>query len=264
MSQHKAALAVDFDPPIVYPASDGEPVAETDIHRDLMFELIGALKAYFQAAPDVYISGNLFIYYVEGKPARRVAPDLFVVRGVGKHERRVYKLWEEGVVPEVVIELSSRQTWKEDLERKRRLYAQLGVKEYFIFDPEYGYLIETLVGYSLRNGRYVHLKVKDRRVMSAVLGLELVDTGQTLRLFNPQTNSFLPTRAEQEQAQRQAEKAQRQAEEARRQEAAARQQAEASRRQEADARQQAEQARQQAEAEVQQLQERLRQLGLEP
>lgn len=165
------------------------------------------------------------------------------MRGVGKHERRVYKLWEEGQAPEVVIELSSRQTWGDDLQRKWLLYAKLGVKEYFIFDPEYDYLDEALVGYRLKKGRYVRLKVKHRRLMSESLGLELVDTGQTLRLFNPQTGSFLPTRAEQEQAQRQAEEA---------------------RRQEAEARQQAEQARQKAEAEVRQLQERLRQLGVEP
>lgn len=229
MSQHKAALAVDFDPPIVYPASDGEPMAETDTHRNLMVELIAQLTAFFSHTPDVYVSGNLFIYYVEGEASKRVAPDVFVVRGVGGHERRIYKLWEEGRAPDVVFELSSRKTWGADLQRKWLRYAKLGVKEYFIFDPEYDYLPAALVGYRLQKGRYVKLKVKHRRVMSEALGLELVDTGETLRLFNPQTNSFLLTRAEQEQAQRQADE-----------------------------------ARQQAEAEVQQLRERLRQLGVEP
>ena len=103
MSLHKLALAADFDPPIIYPASDGEPMAETDTHRNLMVELIAQLTAFFSHTPDVYVSGNLFVYYVESEPAKRVAPDVFVARGVGKHERRIYKLWEERRAPEVVL-----------------------------------------------------------------------------------------------------------------------------------------------------------------
>lgn len=263
MSMHKKALATEPEPPIEYPESDGEPMAETDIHRNLMAELIAELESYFRDEPDVYVSGNLFIYYVEGNPGKRVAPDVFVVRGVGKHERRVYYLWEEGPAPEVVFEISSRKTWGDDLQRKWLLYARLGVKEYFLFDPEYDYLDEALVGYRLEDGQYTRMEVNDGRLYSETLKLELVDTGKTLRLFNSQTGSFLPTRMEVEQARQQAEEARQQAEEAR-------QQAEEERRTEAGARQRAEEdrrleaeARQKAEAELQRLRERLQQLGLQ-
>lgn len=178
---------------IDYPAADGEPMAETDVHRDLMLVLIFALTNFFQTKPDAYVSGNLFIYYLEGNPKKRVAPDVFVVRGVGNQRRRIYKLWEEGRPPDLVIELSSRQTWREDFDVKLPLYEQLGVKECFFFDPEYDYLPNPLVGYRLEGGEYVALKVVNGRVRSQVLKLDLVDTGETLRFFDPHTKRFLPT-----------------------------------------------------------------------
>jgi len=180
----------------VYPESDGKPMAETDIHRQLLSDLVFTLETFLQSQPDVYVSGNLLIYYVEGDPKKRVAPDVFVVRGVEKKQRRIYKLWEEGIAPQVVIELTSRQTWREDLQEKWRLYEQLGVQEYFIFDPEYDYLDDPLVGYRLKDGKYKALAVRDRRLRSKVLGLELVDTGETLRLFDPGSGAFLPNAQE--------------------------------------------------------------------
>lgn len=180
----------------IYPTSDGKPFAETDIHISLLIDLHIALDTHFQADPDVYVSGNLLIYYVEGNPARRVAPDVFVAFGVPKGQRRVYLLWEEDVMPQVVIELSSRQTWRDDLQKKWQLYAELGVQEYFIFDPEYDYLDKPLIGYRLEEGNYVEMEATEPRLRSDALGLELVDTGETLRLLDPQTKQFLPTAKE--------------------------------------------------------------------
>ena len=133
---------------IYYPESDGEPMAETDVHLQCMVDLRVALKDFFRDV-DVYVGCNMLLYYIEGDPSKSVAPDVFVARGVGKHQRRIYKLWEEGRPPEVVIEVSSRKTWRQDMFTKFQLYQRLGVKEYFIFDPEYDYLVEPLVGFRL-------------------------------------------------------------------------------------------------------------------
>ncbi len=192
---------------IFYPERDGEPMAETDTHRKLMMELIYELETFFRDEPDVYVSGNLMFYFVEGNPRKCIAPDVFVVRGVGNHRRRTFKLWEEKHAPEVVFEISSRQTWGEDLQRKWQLYQQLGVREYFIFDPEYNYLFEPLVAYRLEENQYVQLEIVDGGVRSEALGLELVDTGETLRLFNPLTRQFLPTTTEATDARRRTEEA---------------------------------------------------------
>jgi Uma2 family endonuclease len=176
----------------IYPERDGKPMAETDVHRWLLSDLVFTLDNHFRDQPEVYVSGNLLIYYVEGNSKKRVAPDVFVVCGVSKVQRRIYKLWEEGVMPQFVIELTSRQTWREDLQEKWRLCEQLGVQEYFIFDPEYDYLDDPLVGYRLENGQYASLEAQEQRLRSEVLGLELVDTGETLRLFDPRAGRFLP------------------------------------------------------------------------
>jgi Uma2 family endonuclease len=197
-------------PEVYYPASDGKPMAETDIHRDLMKDLIDELKAHFEGQPDVYVSGNLLVYYVEGDPKKCFAPDVFVVKGVGNHERRIYKLWEEGRAPDVVFEISSRHTLLQDTQKKWQLYARLGVREYFLYDPEYDYMPEGLAAYRLEGETYAELEVKEGRAVSEELGLEVVDTGETLRLRDPQSGRFLPRRVELEEALQQSEKALRQ------------------------------------------------------
>lgn len=184
-------------------------MAETDLHCQVIIDLREALKNFFAQQPDVYVSGNLFIYYVEDDNRKNVAPDVFVVRGVGKRlgeqMRRVYKLWEEGVAPCVVIEVTSSGTKNEDLQRKKLLYAQLGVKEYFIFDPEYRYLKPPFRAYRLSGNQYVEQAITKRRVRSEELDLDLVNTGETLRLYDPVTEKFLPTPEEEFAARRQAE-----------------------------------------------------------
>src|SRR5436853_4197283 len=102
-------------PTVYYPESDGQPMAETDVHRRMIVYLTTALENFFRDESDIYVSGDLLLYYTEGDPKKRVAPDVFVVRGVPKGNRRIYKLWEERRPPDVVFELSSRQTWREDL-----------------------------------------------------------------------------------------------------------------------------------------------------
>ena len=191
---------------VFYPESDGQPVAETDVHRTLMFELIGMLQAFFRADPHVYISGNLFLYYQEGNPRQVVAPDVFVAQGVRNHQRRIYKLWEEGVPPAVVFELTSRSTRGEDLHSKYDLYERLGVTEYFLFDPLGEYLRPPLRGYRLEQGSYRPLAVgADGSLWSAVLGLALHERGEQLRLYDPAGQRWLPTPQEETAARRAAE-----------------------------------------------------------
>jgi hypothetical protein len=72
---------------MVYPSSDGLPMAETDFQRRSLMYAVDALDVYFQDREDVYVSGNLFIYYEEGNPKAVVAPDVFVVIGTGKYDR---------------------------------------------------------------------------------------------------------------------------------------------------------------------------------
>lgn len=189
-----------------YPESDGTPMAETDFHAKLMINLWFALENFFRNDPQVYVSRNLFLYYVKGDPRKNVAPDVFFVRGAPKGNRRVYYLWEEGVAPQVVIELSSEHTWKEDVFKKFHVYEKLGVHEYFIFDPTSDYIKDPpLIGFRLEEGEYVEMKLNGDRLHSDELGLDLVIDGSVLRLFNPLTGKFLLTPDEEAEARMQAE-----------------------------------------------------------
>jgi Uma2 family endonuclease len=180
-----------------YPTSDGRPMAETDCHRELMAALIQILKAFFADAPRAYVSGNLLIFYEPGNKRRHISPDVFVVRGVPKHDRPNYLVWEEGKGPEIVIELTSSTTRREDLDKKFKLYRDtLRVKEYFLFDPLGDYLDPPLLGFRLRAGRYHAIRQLDGRLPSRVLGLHLERHGRDLRLYDPAKGEWLPTARE--------------------------------------------------------------------
>ena len=142
-------------PLIEYPETDGQPMTESDATRDYMTYCIAALRSFFQSRPQIYVSGNLFIYYEEGNANQNISPDVFVIFGVSKRERRSYKTWQENnKVPDFVLELTSKSTKKQDEETKPLLYSQLGIQEYFQYDPTGDYLKPQLKGQTLVNGIY--------------------------------------------------------------------------------------------------------------
>lgn len=133
---------------VIYPDTDGLPMAESDFQRKPLTYAVEALDIYFQNRSDVYVSGNLCIYYRERDPRAVVAPDVFVVFGVGKHDRSSYKLWEESKAPDFVLEITSQSTRNADQESKPQTYAQLGVREYIQYDPTGDYLTPPTPGFS--------------------------------------------------------------------------------------------------------------------
>src|SRR4051794_12971630 len=210
MSDLAEKPAVSRPDEIDYPTSDGKPMAETDTHRKLMVYAIEALTLYFRDRPDVYVSGNNFIYWEEGNRKRFVSPDTYVVFGVGMRDRDCYKAWEEGgKLPDVVFEFTSKTTRREDTRTKRPLYeATLAVPEYFLFDPTGDYLKPRFQGYRLVGGHYVPLEVVEGRLRSERLGLDLVVRGEEFRFYDPARGEWLPTVRElAERAEREAERA---------------------------------------------------------
>lgn len=182
---------------IDYPTGDGKPMAETPVHRDAMIDLIRTFEAYYRDDPMAYVSGNMLLFYEEGNRRRHLSPDVFVVRGIPKRLRDNYLLWEEGKGPDLVIEVTSKSTRREDRETKRDLYRDvLLVAEYFLFDPLGEYLKPPLQGYRLAGGDYAPIEPVDGRLPSAVTGLHLEAAGASLRLFSPDLGRWLPTDAE--------------------------------------------------------------------
>ena len=176
---------------IDYPSSDGKPMTESEAQFLPLTYAALALREHFEQRDDVYVGANMFLYYEENNPQAVVAPDVFVVIGAPKRLRDSYLLWNEPKVPDFVLEITSRSTRREDEGRKKRVYASLGIGEYFLFDPTGDYLRPRLQGFVLRQGRYVRLpSVRRARgepsLRSDAVGLNLLVRGETLRLFDPE------------------------------------------------------------------------------
>jgi Uma2 family endonuclease len=217
---------------IHYPSSDGQPVAESDFQLQPLLYAVTTLRTHFQERADVYVAGNMFIYYEEGNPEAVVAPDVFVVLGTTKRDRASYMLWEEPKGPDFVLEITSRSTRTKDQGPKRGTYAFLGVREYFQYDPTHDYLVPALQGARLVAGSYQALlptTLPDGTLVlhSEVLGFDVRLEEGTLRFYDPVTGQKLLSHAEIEQALRAVEQARREAEARAGREEAARQAAEA-------------------------------------
>lgn len=201
----------EFSPrSIEYPESDGLPMTESDQTRDYLVYATKVLSLWFEQRSDVYVSGNLFIYYEQGDPEAVVAPDTFVVFGVENRQRRTYKLWEEGRAPNFVLEITSKTTRSKDQGPKKGIYAFLGIEEYYQYDPTGDYLTPALQGLRLVEGNYVAVATATQPdgtivLPSPVLGLELHLRGQALRFYNPVAQTYLLTHEEEAAARRTAE-----------------------------------------------------------
>jgi Uma2 family endonuclease len=233
-------------------------MAESDFQRKPLIYAVDALDLYFQDRPDVYVSGDMFIYYEEGNPEAVVAPDVFVVFGAPKHDRTTYQLWHEPKAPDFVLEITSRSTRSRDQGPKRGIYAFLGVQEYMQYDPTQDYLRPPLQGFQMAGENYAPLPettLSDGTVIihSAVLGLDLRLINGVLRFFDPTTDRYLLSYQEMEQAREAAEQAREAAEQAREAAEQAREAAETRARQEAT-------ARATAEARLAEIEARLREL----
>jgi Uma2 family endonuclease len=186
--------AIPLQDDVYYPESDGKPMGETQVHAEEITYVWEALCDWYRNEPDVYVWGNLFFYYVKGSPRFCVCPDVFVVKGVPKEpRRRICKVWEEGKVPDLVIEVTSDSTQDEDTEEKRSLYERLGVDEYILFDPFGDYLSPHLQGFSLAGGRYRPIPLEpDGSLLSRTTGLRFRVEGERIQVIDPATGIAIP------------------------------------------------------------------------
>jgi len=201
---------------IEYPESDGMPMGETDLHRDWMVRILEILRQRYRGQR-VYVASDLLLYYQEGDPKKFVVPDDFVVLDCDPGRRNTFKVWEEdNKVPDVVFEVTSKSTRWEDEVFKPRIYARLGVAEYFLYDPTSDYLRPPLQGYRRQREGYTRIVPDERDALRCEqLGVDLRLEHGELVICDARSGEVLQTEAEAAEAGRQAADAARQAAETR-------------------------------------------------
>jgi Uma2 family endonuclease len=262
-----------FAPPqtrIVYPESDGKPMAENTLQYECIVALQGGLD---ELRPDDFVGADNFWYPVEGQPDICTAPDVYVALGRPKGHRGSYQQWNEGgVAPQVVFEVLSPGNRSDEMINKLRFYDQYGVEEYYIYDPD----TNVWEGYR-RSGAPLRAITDLGQWVSPRLGIRIDVRAPTMRVLRPDGQPF-KTYLEQVAARKEAEalhlhaeaerlkaEAERLKEGIQRREAEARRQAAEARRQEAEAqRQEAEQRATAAEQAVEALKAKLRAAGIDP
>jgi Uma2 family endonuclease len=182
-------MTISADRQIVYPDSDGQPMADNTLQFEWIVLLKENLECLFAAEPDVFVAGDLLWYPVEGHPEIRVAPDVMVVFGRPKGYRGSYRQWQENqIVPQVVFEVLSPGNTLREMAKKQQFYEHYGVEEYYIYDPD-------------RNDWHGLRRVNDRLVgidaitdwVSPRLGVRFVLTDETLAVYYPDGRRFLTT-----------------------------------------------------------------------
>ena len=185
---------------VFYPSSDGKPMAENMWGAAAIMNATGDLES---VRPKALVAGNILLYPEKGNNKKSLAPDVLVAFGIGTHKRSSYLVWEEGKAPEWVLEVASKSTQAKDRKRKLCDYAEMGVREYWLFDAKgdvYPRGTPRLQGLKLKDGKYQALKSRvvngKRMIHSKVLGLDVRVDGELLRFHDPATGKDIRHRSE--------------------------------------------------------------------
>ncbi|QJB25664.1 Uma2 family endonuclease [Limnospira fusiformis] len=171
---------------IIYPDSDGKPMAENTIQFRWIMTIYHNLAWLFALQADVFVAGDLLWYPVEGNNKIRQAPDVMVVFGVEKGDRGSYQQWKEkAIAPQVVLEILSPGNRPGELTRKLLFYDRYGVEEYYIYDPENNDLSGCI-----RSGDHLAMIEEMQNWVSPRLQVRFELSEETLTLYNPQGQPF--------------------------------------------------------------------------
>ena len=185
---------------VFYPSSDGRPMSDNMWQAEAIMNAAGDLGS---VRPKALVAADILVYPEKGNRRNNIAPDVLVGLGLGTHKRSSYFVWEEGKPPDWVLEVASPSTKKKDLDDKRRKYAEMGVPEYWLFDPKgdvYPPGTPRLQGLKLADGEYRPLKSRlvdgKRMIRSEVLGLDVRVEDELLRFRDVATGKDVRHRDE--------------------------------------------------------------------
>jgi Uma2 family endonuclease len=174
------------EPEVLYPDSDGEPMADNTLQFEWIVTIKGGLEALFRTDSDVFVAGDLLWYPVRGDNRTRLAPDAMVAFGRPKGYRGSYQQWlENGIAPQVVFEVLSPGNSRAEMVRKRQWYERYGVEEYYEYDPDHG----ALAGWQ-RQGEQLIAVPEILGWISPRMGVKFDLDGTDLVLIGPNGKRF--------------------------------------------------------------------------
>lgn len=186
-----------------YNPDEPEPMPEAMEQEPVVAEIIGIMHSRFtdfMSRPDVFLSSNTILCYDPTNLNVRRQPDIYLAFGVDQaaiRRRRIYLPWEAGKPPDLALEVGSESTGSEDTIVKHRVYATVGVGEYWRFDPSGGeHHGEPLWGGLLRDGAYhpVELTTEPDGILkrySELMELYLCWDEGWPRFYDPATGTYL-------------------------------------------------------------------------
>lgn len=180
-------LTPQTDTPIIYPDSDGQPMADNTIQFRWITVIYYNLAWLYANIPNVFVAGDLLWYPVEGNNKLRQAPDVMVVFGVEKGDRGSYQQWRENnIAPQVVFEILSPKNTQKEMNRKLLFYHRYGVEEYYLYDPNKN----RLTGW-LRDENWLDTIEDMNGWVSPRLGIRFELASDTLLLYRPDGQPFI-------------------------------------------------------------------------
>ena len=175
-----------------YPCADSKPVESTKHDRTADY-LGSVIRARYRHQADVCVASDLGLFFERGNRAALLAPDFMIAFDVdGRGDRSSFKVWDEGRVPDLALELLSARTWRRDLRAKPGLYQALGIREYWTvelldrFSP-------PIIGRRLCGGGYVEVPTAaSGGLRSEILDLELGMVDGEFRFREVDTGAIIP------------------------------------------------------------------------
>jgi Uma2 family endonuclease len=181
------ALLRNVPSTIVYPDSDGKPMADNTLQYEWIVTIKGNLDRICVGERAAFVAGDNLIYPVEGDPTICKAPDVYVAFGRPRGHRGSYKVWEEGgVFPQVIFEIASPSNTDREMTAKRRFYRRYGAEEYISYDPE-----TNVLEIQVREGKRWMTIEDTNGWISPRLGIRFDISGDELVITSPDGRRFL-------------------------------------------------------------------------
>ena len=213
---------IDYDS-LEYDPFEPDPMPDAMLQEPILRGLLAVLSSRARArnpGQPLFDSSNTIVCYDPSNLNIRVSPDYYFAMGIDPETlkyRGIYRTWIQGKPPDFVLEVASPSTARNDETTKRDIYANMGVTEYWRYDPtdlidpnQRPLYTVPLIGEILVDGAYQPIDITpgpEGCIMgySPALGVSLAVKDKRLVVYDHELGDFVAEFEEQERAKMQAQ-----------------------------------------------------------